>query len=347
MTNCQGCGTEIQSQDRFCKNCGAPMAASVEDLADTRRFDPSARVTVTGSLDQNQVQYVPGAATFPLLPDYAALRRTQSFIKNLIHRKLFWLVAFLLAFLFVGTGVIMGRDAIRARRAHKAEMVREAELATKARLRKQAEIAQKSFEEAIQNAMGFVPAEIVVTEYPDLKGVFVSSLTSDDSPAAIARMMAGDVLTEFADQPVNNSSELSRSLSAARPGTEVPIKLNRDGEIISSKVRIGSIGITPFQAKINPRDQGFLGVGDVARRCCVGGTARWGLEIHRIVDNSPADLAGLQLSDVITEFDNQIVRTPNELARRIHAAKPRSKVKVKFYRSNVEQTVELALGHGW
>ena len=93
MTNCQGCGTEISSQDRFCKNCGAPMAASVEDLADTHRFDPSARVTTTGSLDQNNVQYVPGAATFPLLPDSAALRQTQSLIKNLIHRKLFWLVA--------------------------------------------------------------------------------------------------------------------------------------------------------------------------------------------------------------------------------------------------------------
>jgi len=347
MTNCQGCGTEIQSQDRFCKNCGAPMAVSVEDLSDTRRFDPSARVTTTGSLDQNNVQYVPGAATFPLFPNSAALRQTQSFIKNLIHRKLFWLVAFLVLSLFVGTGVIMGRDAIRASRAHRAEMAREAERANKAKLRKQAEIAHKSFEEAIQNAMGFVPTEIVATEYPDLKGVFVSSLTSDDSPAAVARIMAGDVLTDFADQAVSNSSELSRALGAAKPGTEVPIKLNRDGEIISSKIRLGSIGITPFQAKIDPRDQGFLGAGDVARHCCVAGTPRWGLAIHRIVDNSPADLAGLQLGDVITEFDNQVVRTPFELARRIHAAKPRSKVKVKFYRSNVEQTVELVLGHGW
>jgi serine protease Do len=241
----------------------------------------------------------------------------------------------------------MGRDAIRASRAHRAEMTREAERATQARLRRQAEVARKSFDEAIQNAMGFVPADTLAAEYPDLKGVFVASLTSDDSPAAIARIMAGDVLTEFADKPVSNSSELSRSLGAAKPATEVPIKLNRDGEMISSKIRIGSIGITPFQAKINSRDQGFLGVGDVARHCCVGGTARWGLEIHRIVDNSPADLAGLQLSDVITEFDNQVVRTPFELARRIHSAKPRSKVKVKFYRSNVEQTVELLLGHGW
>jgi len=136
-------------------------------------------------------------------------------------------------------------------------------------------------------------------------------------------------------------------LSGTKPGSEVPVKLNRDGEAISSKIRVASTAIPPFQAKIEPRDQGFLGAGDVARRCCVAGTARWGLAIHRIVDNSPADIAGLQLGDVITEFDRQVVRTPNELARRIHAAKPRSKVKVKFYRGNVEQNIELVLGHGW
>jgi len=347
MTNCQGCGTEILGQDRFCKNCGAPIAASVEDLADTRPFDPSAPVTTTGSLDPNKVKYVPAAATYPLLPDSGALRQTKSLIKNLIHTKTFWLVSFLLLFLFVGTGVIMGRDAIRARRAHLAEMARMAEQAKQARVRMQAEIAHKSFAEAIQNAMGFVPTEIAVAEYPDLKGVFVSSLTSDDSPAAVARIIAGDVLIEFADQPVNNSSELSRALSGTKPGSEVPVKLNRDGEAISSKIRVASTAIPPFQAKIEPRDQGFLGAGDVARRCCVAGTARWGLAIHRIVDNSPADIAGLQLGDVITEFDRQVVRTPNELARRIHAAKPRSKVKVKFYRGNVEQNIELVLGHGW
>ena len=98
---------------------------------------------------------------------------------------------------------------------------------------------------------------------------------------------------------------------------------------------------------LRPRDQGFLGAGDVGRRCCVAGTKRWGLEIHRIIDNSPADLAGLQLGDVIAEFDKQIVRTPDELARRIRAVKPRSKVKVKFYRGNSEQTIELIMGHGW
>ena len=350
MTNCQGCGTAMLSQDRFCKNCGAPVVASVEDLADTRPFDPSAPVVATantGSLDPNSPLYAPASATYPIAASSAPLNQTQSFIKNLVQRKVFWLLAFFLLFLFVGTGVTIGREAVRARRMRRAEMAQEAERARQSRLKRQTEIAQRSSEEAIQNAMGFAPANIVALEYPDIQGVFVTNLTSDDSPAAVAHIQAGDVLFEFADEPVRNSGELARALSAVKPGSEVPVKLYRDDEPVSARIRIASPTVAPFQAKTEPRDQGYLGVGDVGRRCCVAGTKRWGLEVHRIVDNSPADLGGLQLGDVITEFDKQTIRTPNELARRIHAAKPRSKVKVKFYRGTAEQTLELILGHGW
>ena len=350
MTNCQGCGIEILSQDRFCKNCGAPVAASVEDLADTRPFDPSAPVVATahtGSLDPNSPRYAPTSSTYPMAQASAPLHQNQSFIKNLLQRKLVWLLALLLLFLFIGTGVTIGREAVRARRAHRAEQAREVEHARRSKQLKQAEITRRASEEAIQHAMGLVPANVLDVEYPDTQGEFVTSLTSDDSPAAVARIQAGDVLIELGDQPVRNSGELARVLSSVKPGSEVGVKLYRDEEIVSSRIRIASPSVTPFQAKTEPRDQGFLGVGDVGRRCCVSGTKRWGLEVHRIIDNSPADLAGLQLGDVITEFDKQTIRTPNELARRIHAVKPRSKVKVKFYRGTSEQSVELIIGHGW
>jgi membrane-associated protease RseP (regulator of RpoE activity) len=347
MTNCQACGTEILGLDRFCKNCGAPVAASVEDLADTKRFDPSAPTAPTGSLDQNSPLYTTAPAVYPLVQGSAALNPTQSFIKNLLHRKLVWLLAAFLLFLFIGTGATVGREVIRSRRAYRAEQAREAERIRKARQLKQAEVLRRSFDDAIQNALGFVPANVSEAEYPDLPGVFVASLISDDSPAAVARIQAGDVLIEMADQPVRDPAELSRVLNSLKPGSEVAIKLHRDDESFASRIRIASSAVPPFQPKTNPRDQGFLGVGDVGRRCCIAGTRRWGLEIHRIIDNSPADLAGLQPGDVIAEFDKQTIRTPDELARRIHAVKPRSKVKVKFYRGNTEQTVELIMGHGW
>jgi membrane-associated protease RseP (regulator of RpoE activity) len=350
MTNCQGCGTDLLSRDRFCKNCGAPAAASVEDLADTRPFDPSAPVVATahtGSLDPNSPRYAPAPGTYPMTQGSASLHQTQSLIKNLIQRKLFWLLALFLLFLFTGTGLVVGREAVRARRAHRAERAREAERARQLKQVKQAETARRTVEDAIQNAMGFIPGNLLDVEYPEVQGVFVASLTSDDSPAAVARIQAGDVLTSLGDQPVSNSGELARVLSSVKTGSEVGVKLYRDEQQLAARIRVGSTTVAPFQPKVEPGDQGFLGLGNVGRRCCVAGTKRFGLEVHRIIDNSPADLAGLQLGDIVTEFDKQPIRTPDELARRIRAIKPRSKVKVKFYRGATEQTVELIMGHGW
>ena len=351
MTNCQGCGTELLSQDRFCKNCGAPVAASVEDLADTRPFDPSVpRVATapTGSLDPSSPRYAQAASsTYPMAQSSAPLHKPFSFIRNLLGHKMFLLLGAFLLLLFLGTGAIVSREIVRARRAQRAEDARQIERSRRARQVRQAEVARRSSEDAIQNAMGFVPAELINAEYPDTQGVFVTSLTSDDSPAAVARIQAGDVLVEFGDQPIRNSGELARALNSAKPGSELGVKLYRDEEPVSARIRIGSQTVPPFQTKTDPRQQGFLGTGDVGRRCCVPGSKKWGLEIRRIIDNSPADLSGLQLGDVITEFDKQTIRTPEELARRIHAVKPRSKVKVKFYRGNTEQTIELIVGHGW
>ena len=349
MTNCQGCGTDLFSQDHFCKNCGAPVAASVEDLADTRRFDPSVQVASaqTGSLDPNSPRYSAAPSTYPIAQSSGPLSLTQSFIKSLLERKVFWLLACFLLLLFIGTGAIVGREAVRARRAQRAEQAREVERSRKVRQVKQAEVARRSWEEAIQNGLGLVPRDVLISEYPETQGVFVSSLINDDSPAAVARILAGDILIEFGDQPVRNSGELAQILASVKPGTEIAAKLYRDEELVMTRIRVGSVAAPPFQPKTDPRDQGFLGVGDVGRRCCVAGTKRWGLEVHRIIDNSPADLAGLQLGDVITEFGGQTIRTPDELARRIRAVKPRSKVKVKFYRANTEQTLELTMGHGW
>ncbi len=350
MTNCQGCGTDLLTQDRFCKNCGAPVAAFIEDLADTRPFDPSAPVVATahtGSLDPDSPLYAPTSATYPMARGSSPLQQAQSYIKDLIQRKLFWLLAVFLLALFIGTGATIGREMVHARRARRAEQVREAERSRQVRQLRQAETAQRSFQEAIQDALGFVPGALLDIEYPDAQGVFVTSLMSDDSQAAVAGFQAGDVLVELGDQPVRNSAELARVLGSVKPGSEVGVKLVRDEAPVIARIRIGSPTLTPFQPKTEPRAQGFLGVGDVGRRCCVAGTRRWGLEVHRIIDNSPADLGGLQPGDVITEVDKRPIRTPAELARRIHEIKPRSKVKVRFYRGTSDQTVELTVGHGW
>jgi S1-C subfamily serine protease len=94
-------------------------------------------------------------------------------------------------------------------------------------------------------------------------------------------------------------------------------------------------------------DQGFLGILDSSRRCCIPGTKKWGVEVKDLHINGPAELFGLRPGDVITEFNGHPVKTPNEFNRHIRAVRPRSKIVLTLYRGNTQQKIELILGHRW
>ncbi|MBO0719540.1 MAG: PDZ domain-containing protein [Blastocatellia bacterium] len=203
---------------------------------------------------------------------------------------------------------------------------------------------RQKYEEAVQNALGFKQGVYSATEFPGVQGIFINNLMSDDSPAALANIQAGDLLTELNNQHVRNDSELSQVLESLETGQEVPVKLYRDGEVTSSRIKIADRALPPAQPKIELRDQGFLGIRDSFRRP-LPGTKKWGVEVKELHINSPAKLNGLRPGDVITEFNGRPVKTPNEFNRQIRAVRPGSKVVVKFYRGGAEQKIEVTIGH--
>ena len=248
-------------------------------------------------------------------------------------------MAMTLAFIFfvgIGIGSIIDDDSPSDRRQRAA-----------ARDRTEAAIARREYEEAVQNALGFKQGVYSASEFPDAQGIFVNSLMSDDSPAALAKIQAGDLLTELNDQQVRNNSELSQTVDSLKTGDEVPVKVYRDGAVISSRIKIADRSFPPLQPKLEADDQGFLGILDSFRRCCIPGTKRWGVEVKDLHVNGPAELFGLRPGDVITEFNGYPVKTPNEFNRRIRAVKPGSKVSVTFYRGATEQKIEVIIGHRW
>ena len=343
MHTCQACETAVNASDRFCRNCGAPIAATFTDSIDTTKFANVSASEPRVSSGLTNPFYAPPSGGLAGRTS-ALLRRTVSL---LAHRKLVWLALILFLLVAAPIGLSIGKSVVRAQRAERAERTREAARIKREREARKAEVAHRNFEQWVVNAMGFMPREVSPVEFPDVHGIFVSSLTNENSPAARAGFQAGDVLTKVNSQEINNEGDLVQLLDTLKPGAEVTAYLYRNGAAVPSQMRIGDKSLPPLQPKIETRDEGFLGIGDSSRRCCIPGSNKWGVEIRRIIDNSPADLAGLQLGDLITEFDKFPTVTPDEFARRIRLAKPRSKVKVKFYRGNVEQTVDLTLGHGW
>jgi len=205
-------------------------------------------------------------------------------------------------------------------------------------------IARHKYEAAVQNALGFKQGVYSATEFPGIQGIFINNLMSDDSPAALANIQAGDLLTELNNQQVRNDSELSQVLGSLETGQEVPVKVYRDGAMTSSRIKIADRALPPSQPKTELRDQGFLGILDSFRHP-LPGAKKWGVEVKELHINGPAKLYGLRPGDIITEFNGHPVKTPSEFNRHIRAVKPGSKVVVTFYRGVTEQKIEVIMGH--
>ncbi|MFQ5824698.1 MAG: PDZ domain-containing protein [bacterium] len=70
---------------------------------------------------------------------------------------------------------------------------------------------------------------------------------------------------------------------------------------------------------------------------------RSGLLITDVVDDSPADDAGLWEEDVIVEFDGQQVEKADDFARMVRKTEPSTKVKLLIIRDGEEKKVEVTL----
>jgi membrane-associated protease RseP (regulator of RpoE activity) len=344
MAICRACSSEIIGPDRYCRNCGVPVAPTVAEFDDTRRFNPSAPLPAAapGMPDPTNPLYAPQYAAYAAPQPSSPLRQTATLVRAMLRQKLIWALLALMLFTFVALGIGIGRGISRRRAAD----LREAAEAQQARGEINDEIARREYEIAVQNALGFKQGDYSATEFPGVQGIFINNLMSDDSPAALAKIQGGDLLTDLNDQQVRNDSELSQVLKSLETGQEVPVRVYRDGAVISSRIKIADRAFPPPQPKTEPRDQGFLGILDSFRRT-LPGTKKWGVEVRELHINGPAELFGLRPGDVITEFNGRPVKTPSEFNRHIRAVRPGSKVVLTFYRGATEQKIEVIIGHRW
>src|SRR5262249_2028220 len=236
MITCQACSGQINRSDRYCRTCGAPVAALVGDLVDTHPFDSSQTVEADrrkGSEDPTEPFYSPPAGVERFGRTASSVHPTGPFIKRLFEPKRNWLIILLLLVLLLlvlaGTGITIGKNVLRRMvRERVADQVRRVQQAAQTQPGRISN-ADALADEAVQNGLGFVPADLSNDDYPDIDGIFVDSLTSDDGPAALAHVQAGDVLMEFGDKQIGDSKDVSGVLAALRPGSEVATKLYRDG----------------------------------------------------------------------------------------------------------------------
>ena len=329
MNVCHSCGVERSEQDRFCRSCGASAVVSVADMEDTRRFNPAAAQGMPSGFTGQF--YAPPASTYaPVTPVSSDTSRykTASLRKRMLRNKAFWVFLLVFVCMFTAFGFGLGRRSARNRQAVVERQSR------------------KVSTEDIQNVLGFKPGLISDAGYsPEIKGIYVENLITDDGPAALATIQAGDVLMKLSGNPVRNNAEMQEALAPLSAGLIAHAEVYREGEILKLQIKVADRDSSQSQPQLEEREQGWFGVDSSTRRCGIPGVQKCGVQIERLEENSPADLGGMREGDVVTEFNGYKVRTPEEFNRRIQLTKPRSKVLVTFYRGNAEEKIELIIGY--
>lgn len=123
------------------------------------------------------------------------------------------------------------------------------------------------------------------------------------------------------------------------------IFVERLGGPCAQTIKIGSGG--KFEM-LELGNHGFLGIEitTLTPELCAhfGLTTEHGVMVSKVMDDSPALAAGLQVGDIVTRVDGEDVRTANELSRVVRHRQKDDVVEIEYWRDGDVATASAVLG---
>jgi S1-C subfamily serine protease len=107
---------------------------------------------------------------------------------------------------------------------------------------------------------------------------------------------------------------------------EIANELIKNGQIVRGFIGISYTPVTPRQA------------------VSLGLSAPAGITVSAVVRSSPADVAGLQVGDIITKLNDQQIDQTHPLNSLMLKTRPGDKVRLTLIRGGQTQVVEVTLG---
>jgi serine protease Do len=187
------------------------------------------------------------------------------------------------------------------------------------------------------------------------KGALVAQV-QPDSPALAAGIKSGDVIKSVDDKNVDSIRDLTRMISAIKPGTSVKLGVWRDGKDMSVTAKVGDqkeeAAVVKAKAdqpadakKAEPMSYGvsLAPISPEARQELKLDDSIKGAVVAAVEPGSPADDQGLKAGDVLQQVGKDMVDSPKMAAEKLKEAKKTGKpVLMKIYREGMTRFVAIS-----
>ena len=158
------------------------------------------------------------------------------------------------------------------------------------------------------------------------RGALVANITPG-SPAEQAGIKRGDIILELNGQPVSDSRDLTLKVSMMAPGTQIKVKIFRQGNEMEIPLTLAELpGSPPSSSAASSGNAGpALGLSveqltpEIARQFGLPAQTA-GVVVTGVDPTSPAAEADVQRGDVIQEVNRKPVATPQQYRASIHEA---------------------------
>jgi serine protease Do len=165
------------------------------------------------------------------------------------------------------------------------------------------------------------PDEAKFFRVNDASGAVITQV-EPNSPGAKAGLKVGDVITELNGKAVSDAGELQVQVGEKQPGTTLHLKALRDGKSVDVPVTLEAMGKSDNDNQSADAGHGKprwgIGLEDLTpdvRQQLQAGNDVHGAVIQQVTPGSPADNAGLQQGEVITEVNRQPVHSAADVQK--------------------------------
>ena len=178
-------------------------------------------------------------------------------------------------------------------------------------------------------------------------GALISNV-ANSSPADNAGLITGDVILEFNDVSINNSSHLKNVVSSSEPGKRYKVDIIRDGRRKSIYVKLGELPNEPQMAFMETDKSSTLGItvqdlNNSLRKHYNLSADDDGVVVTEMDKNSEAFRSGIREGDIIIRVGTNNVRDSNDFKDLIRTSSRQNTVLLLVKREDVSRFYALEI----